>query len=108
MSAQKRMWPEETEPNVVYMTGSFPQGVYLQARAIEVDGVRFTMERTCTLTREFHGTPCSDWRCSECGKISNSPRPGEHCPRCGAKVTRVEDADGTPLNKHGQRADGQF
>ena len=49
----------------------------------------FQRRGTCVLTVEYEGYPCSDYRCSSCGKLHNAPRPGAYCPRCGAIVREV-------------------
>lgn len=59
---------------------------------VVVDGVEYTRKRTCTLTRTYEGNPCSDWTCSECGKVHtehNMARVNAYCPRCGAEVGKV-------------------
>jgi len=104
----KRMWPRVTEDGVIYQAGMFAANVYRQARAIVVCGVRFVRERKCTITRTFHGSPCNEWECDECGKKSNSPKAPQYCPRCGARVTRVQDPDGCKLGKEGQRQEGPY
>ena len=60
--------------------------------AVDLDGARYARERECTLTRTYEGNPCSDWTCSECGKVHtehNMARTASYCPRCGARVTKV-------------------
>jgi len=49
-----------------------------------------------TMKETYEGWPCSDFTCGECGKVHTAPRlmPGEHCPRCGARVDEVEYANG--------------
>ena len=75
----------------------------LRIVAIERDGRLYEVVRDCELVRTFHGYPCSDWTCSACGKISNSPHPTQRCPRCGARVTGAHDADGTPVGLFDER-----
>ena len=50
----------------------------------------FSRRETCTLTVEYEGSPCCDFRCSACGKVHNASRIGLFCPRCGARVKGVE------------------
>ena len=64
---------------------------------ITVNGERWAPERTCTMRRVYAGYPCHDWKCSACGKIHNSLRAGQWCPRCGAHTVRVVDKDGRRL-----------
>ena len=80
---------DEREPGVIYSHQLYSREVYENAKAIEIAGVRFYKPVTCTLTRTYHGSPCSDWLCSACGKIHNAPRANAFCPRCAAKVTEV-------------------
>lgn len=56
----------------------------------------FVRRDTCELTVEYEGYPCSDFRCSACGKVHNAPAPQPFCPRCAAEVVGVsfEGVDG--------------
>lgn len=47
---------------------------------------RYALERKCDMALEFEGTPCNDYRCSNCGKVHNAPRLHRYCPRCGARI----------------------
>ena len=58
--------------------------------AIERDGLVYALRETCTMTQEYAGYPCSDFRCSACGKVHNAPHADEFCSRCGAMVVGVE------------------
>ena len=87
---------ESRAPGVLYQQPLYTQKFYESITAIEVYGIRFARERKCSMTTEFEGTPCNDYRCSACGKLHNAPRVHSHCPRCGAKVT---DVDGRPLEE---------
>ncbi len=58
-------------------------------RIRQMPDVVYRRRETCTMTVEYEGSPCSDYRCSRCGKVHNTPRVGPFCPRCGASVTSV-------------------
>lgn len=81
---------DEQEPGVLYQQPLYTQKLYERITAIEVCGIRFAREKTCSMATEFRGTPCNDYRCSACGKLHNAPRAHSYCPRCGAKVTDVD------------------
>ena len=77
--------PDKREAGVIYDMG-YPGVDYALYDAIEVRGVRFERVRECEMELEYEGYPVSDWRCSACGKVSNTPHVYERCPRCGARV----------------------
>ena len=52
--------------------------------------------RECTMTLEYAGYPCNDYRCSARGKVHCAPRTHERCPRCGAVVTRTKGETACP------------
>lgn len=70
----------------------------LNGRKVEgvfVDGVEhFPRRDACDMSLVYEGYPCSDWKCSTCGKIHSAPRLHNYCPRCGAPI---ESADGRPV-----------
>lgn len=77
--------------------------------AVTLDGVRYVRERTCTLTMTYAGDPCSDWTCSECGKVHvehNRAPVDEHCPRCGARRTGVVMDPWNPAKAAPEEHDG--
>ena len=77
--------------------------------AVDLDGARYARERECTLTRTYEGNPCSDWTCSECGKVHtehNMARTASYCPRCGARVTKVVMEPWNPAAASPEMRDG--
>ena len=58
-------------------------------RIRQAPGAVFAKVDWCTLTVEYAGDPCNDYRCSACGKLHNAPRANAFCPRCGARVALV-------------------
>lgn len=89
--------PWEREKGVIYSHGLYSLETYENAKAIIVDGLRFERVRECTMKRTYYGTPCSDWTCSACGKVSNVLKPNERCSRCGAVVAKVVDERGQKI-----------
>ena len=75
---------------MLYQHPTYTRKFYECPTAIEVYGIRFEPVAECEMTTEYEGYPCSDYRCSACGKVHSAPRAHERCPRCGAKVTRVD------------------
>ena len=73
---------------MLYQHPTYTRKFYECPTAIEVYGIRFEPVAECEMTTEYEGYPCSDYRCSACGKVHSAPRAHERCPRCGAKVTR--------------------
>ena len=69
------------------------QPVVDSVTAIVYGGVEFGRRGKCTLTVEYEGFPCNDYRCSACGKVHNGPRANAYCPRCGSRVEEVAYAD---------------
>lgn len=72
--------------------------------AITFGGTRYSEDAGCEMTLEYRGVPCSDYRCSSCGKVNCAPTAPQHCSRCGARVERVVDAEGRELRVDGGRA----
>lgn len=65
----------------------------------------FVRREACVLTVEYEGYPCSDFRCSACGKVHNAPAPQPFCPRCAAEVAWVSFEgldDGEPAHGRGK------
>lgn len=91
--------PWEREPGVIYTHKLYSVETYERAKAIVVEGIRFERVRECTMQRTYYGTPCSDWTCYACGKVSNAMAPNERCSRCGAVVAKVIDELGNELRK---------
>lgn len=69
--------------------------------AVRFGEARYELVRDCEMTLEYRGVPCSDYRCSACGKVHCAPRAPQRCPRCGARVTRTVDAEGRELTLNG-------
>lgn len=58
-----------------------------------LDSERWEKARECRFERTYHGDPCSDWTCGECGKTytwHNLATLPERCPRCGARCVAVD------------------
>ena len=81
---------DQQEPGVLYQHPLYTRKFYECLTAIEVQGIRFNREVECEMTTELEGYPCNDYRCSACGKLHTAPRANERCPRCGAKVTKLD------------------
>ena len=82
--------PADREPGVLYVDTVYSKKVLDGVKSVVMQGLKFEKERFCSLKVTFHGDPCNDYVCSNCGKMHNAPRSGRFCPRCGAKVTEVE------------------
>lgn len=72
----------------IEMPALFPASVMAHVDSVDIGGVRFVLERTCSMALTFKGEPCNDYTCSACGKVHNAPRVNEYCPRCGARIRK--------------------
>lgn len=86
---------DERESGVLYQHSVYPASLIEQVSAVEIKGVRFVKERTCSLFCRanfgtLEGVKLALYECSECGEQIEPKDEWNYCPNCGARVMHDE------------------